>query len=92
MRTGGGVLAVASAVDPIALARLVLDLKIVAHRRQFGVAFPPFAKDALRTIGAHHGVKTRKCMNCPARVNELATQAASIESRRRSGRNEPPVG
>ena len=38
------------------------------------------------------GVKTRKCMNCPARVNELATQAASIESRRRSGRNEPPVG
>jgi len=54
MRTGGGVLAVASAVDPIALARLVLDLKIVAHRRQFGVAFPPFAKDALRTIGAHH--------------------------------------
>src|ERR1700732_760297 len=54
VRAGRGVLAIAGAVDPEALARLVLDPKIVAHRDQLDVAFPPFPKDALGTVGALH--------------------------------------
>ena len=49
-----GVLAVAGAIDPEALAGLVLDLEIVAHRDQLGVALPPFAEDALGAVGALH--------------------------------------
>ena len=60
-------------------------------RYGFVVAHDPGLLRNVRSCGLS-GVKTRKCMNCPARVNELATQAASIESRRRSCRNEPPVG
>ena len=52
MRAGLGVLAVAGAVDPEALARLVLDPEIVAHRDQLGVALPPFAEDPLGSVGA----------------------------------------
>ena len=55
------------------------------------IAHDPSLLRNVRSCGLS-GVKTRKCMNCPARVNELATQAASIESRRRSGRNEPSAG
>ena len=67
-------------------------------RRIFAERLPTlatsFARRTARLAGIVRlfGVKTRKCMNCPARVNELATQAASIKSRRRSCRNEPPVG
>ena len=52
MRAGRRILAVAGAVDPEALAGLVLDLEIVADRDQLGVALPPFAEDALGTVGA----------------------------------------
>ena len=48
MRAGLGILAVAGAVDPVALARLVLDPEIVPHRDQLGVALPPLAEDPLR--------------------------------------------
>ena len=49
--SGRGILAVAGAEDPEALAGIVLDLEIVAHRDQFGVALPPFAEDPLGTVG-----------------------------------------
>ena len=54
MRTGCGVLAIAGAIDPEALARLVLDPEIVADRVELGVLFPPFAEDPLGAIGACH--------------------------------------
>src|SRR6218665_310805 len=52
MRAGAGVFAIAGAEDPVAPARLILDAKIIAYRRLFGSAFPPFAKNALRPVGA----------------------------------------
>ena len=54
MRAGGGILAVAGTVDPEALAGVVLDLEIVPHRDQLGIAFPPFAEHALGAVGALH--------------------------------------
>src|SRR6516164_9683905 len=52
MRSGGSILAVARSEDPVALASVVLDPKIVPYGRQLGVALPPFAKDALPPIRA----------------------------------------
>jgi hypothetical protein len=52
MRSSGSILAVARSEDPIALASVVLDPKIVPYGRQLGVALPPLAKDTLRPIGA----------------------------------------
>src|ERR1700730_6032392 len=52
MRAGGGALAIAGAIDPEALACLVLHPEIVAHRDQLGVAFPPFPEDPLGAVGA----------------------------------------
>ena len=49
-----GVLPIASAVDPVALARLVLDLEIVPDGRHFGVACPPLAEDTFGPIGPLH--------------------------------------
>src|SRR6516165_12055275 len=52
MRSSGGILAVARSEDPVALASVILDPKIVPHGPQLSVALPPLAKDALRPIGA----------------------------------------
>ena len=52
MRAGLGILAIAGAIDPVALARLVLDPEIVPHRDQLGIALPPFAEDPLRPVRA----------------------------------------
>ena len=54
MAAGVGMFAIAGAKDPEARAGLVLDLEGVAHRRQLGVARPPFTEDPLRTVGAPH--------------------------------------
>src|SRR3978361_1160452 len=51
MGPGCGVLAVASAKNPVALAGVVLDLEVVPDRDQFGVALPPFPEHALRAVG-----------------------------------------
>ena len=51
MRSGGGILSIAGAINPETLTGLVLDPKIVADRDQFGIAFPPFAEDTLWPIG-----------------------------------------
>ena len=51
MRTSRGVLAIASAIDPEALARLVLDPEIIAQRGGLGVLLPPFAEDPLGSVG-----------------------------------------
>ena len=52
MRSSGSILAVARSEDPVALASVILDPKIVTYGRQLSVALPPLAKDALRSIGA----------------------------------------
>ena len=46
--------AVAGAKQPIALASLVLDAKIVTHGDQLGVELPPFAADPLGPVGAFY--------------------------------------
>ena len=52
MRAGHLVLAVAGAIDPEPLAAFVLDLEVIPHRDQLGVALPPLAKDAFGPVGA----------------------------------------
>src|ERR1700722_17911178 len=54
MRAGVGILAVAGAVDPEALARLVFNPEIIPDGDQLGVALPPFAEDALGSVGPLH--------------------------------------
>ena len=54
MRASVRILAVAGAVDPEALARFVLHLEIIPNRDQLSVALPPFAEDALGTVGSLH--------------------------------------
>src|SRR3546814_13063751 len=54
MRAGRGVLAVAGAVDPEALADVILDPEIVAHGDQTCITLPPFAEQALGAICALH--------------------------------------
>jgi hypothetical protein len=48
---GCGILAVASAKNPVALAGVVLDLKVVPDRDQFGVTLPPLPEYALWAVG-----------------------------------------
>src|SRR4051812_17327486 len=48
---GGRVLAVAAAEQPEALAATVLDDEVVAHGSGLAIVPPPFAKDALGTVG-----------------------------------------
>lgn len=50
MRAGGGILAVTGSIDPEPLTAIIFNLKIVAHGDQFGIAFPPFSKDAFRPV------------------------------------------
>src|SRR3546814_17976497 len=38
----------------VALAGVILDLKIIAHGGELGVAFPPFPENTLRPIRALH--------------------------------------
>jgi hypothetical protein len=54
VRPGRGVLSISGAIDPVALARLVLDLEIVSDGRHFGVACPPLAEDTFGPIGPLH--------------------------------------
>ena len=39
---------------PVALAGIVFDAEVVAHRDQLGIALPPFAEHALGSVGALH--------------------------------------
>ncbi len=48
---GLAVLAITGTKDPIAFAGIILDLEIIAHGCQFGIALPPLAEDALRPVG-----------------------------------------
>jgi hypothetical protein len=47
MRSGGSILAVARSEDPVALASVVLDPKIVPYGRQLGVTLPPLGRRTL---------------------------------------------
>ena len=94
MRCRWRVLAVASAIEPEALARLVLDLEIVAHRGQFGIALPPFAEHALGTVGALHAA-AHAAPGEAGRADDRASSATvSIGSgggNRRAGRGQWPA-
>ena len=54
VRASHRVLAVAGAVNPEPLAGFVLDLEVIPHRDQLGVALPPLAEHAFGTVGALH--------------------------------------
>jgi hypothetical protein len=60
-RASRGVLAIANAIDPETLVRLVLDPEIVAHREQFGVLLPP------RRRPARDHRRTSRAARCRAR-------------------------
>jgi transposase, IS6 family len=54
LRAGQWILAIAGAVDPVALTRIVLEAEIVTHRRQLRITLPPFAEHTLGAVGALH--------------------------------------
>src|SRR6185312_14390304 len=52
LRTSLLILTVTRAEQPVAFARVILDLKIIAHGVLLSVRLPPFAKDAFRSVRA----------------------------------------
>src|SRR3546814_11106857 len=68
MRAGRGVLAVAGAVDPEALADVILDPEIVAHGDQLCITLPPFAEQALGAICALHAPSDTAPGECHRRM------------------------
>ena len=54
LRPGQRILPIAGAEDPEAFPSVVLDPEVIPHRFQLGIAFPPFAKNALGAVRALH--------------------------------------
>ena len=63
LRAGGDILAVAAAIEPVALSRLVLDPEIVPHRGQLGIAVPPLAEHPLGAVRPPHAAAMPRQVN-----------------------------